>query len=1678
MKKKHTFVIIIVLLLLISGIFGLNQIRRKTVDSLKRTVDQQAIQTTRKHGSFKSFMVEDEAVMQENSLQDMALSHNPISNDFTVTVLSAKPGRTRFRFELKDFAISDVMENGKTYSAVTIGGAWEMAVKGKPALPVIRRDFVVAKGRKTSLRIIDVQEERISCAQPKPSVGMLPRTAEIPLVEEDVSVYGGDDVYPLSAMAAGERYVIRGAEGMSVSIHPMRYDFHDGMMVVTRSFEAEITEDSAVASDYGMMDDEWNFRQLLNRRFENGSLLRGGEADGTIGTMLFIVPDAWAERLDDFVAWKERLGYDVIVAGYPSMTGEDADSIMAYIQGAYNDSLISHVILCGDRGDIPPYAVSMHPNSPSTFSPTTDVPYSWVDGDDLYADLFISRMAVSTASELSAVCAKIMAYEQSTDEDDWHGRGGFIGSSETGSAGVSNGRTDSSLVEEERQKLLDGNGIDNSETLYATNMTVTVDDVGTVLNEGCSLIYYLGHGYSYQWTTSRFQNTDADALQNGALLPFVASFCCSTANFAYKNKSLGEAFLRNPNGGAVGFLGATSETYWNPPIYAMRRMTDDILKRYSASRLTCQGAYACSAVMAGIDYITTASSSEGGGTSDYFARQMHLLGDCSALGRLGSGRKGQCVISRLDAEHYAVRMVGEDAGEPISGAVVCIRTADGGNRYAVRSDEDGMVTLPSFAGKSYIMVSDAGWGCMETEVNIGIEMDANMDGTLSNAEVRAYLSTLYDSSFTSMDIPSTVTAIGERAFYGCTSLTSITIPATVTSIGEDAFYGCTALSEIIFDGAVPAFGDMEYSRAITFSVPSGMGWEEWQAPENITVVYRPFSLTMNLSAGWNWVGFNVLPDNHKVNDVLGTRGFTANDIIQTYEGMARFNGMSWLPSGFTVEYGKMYQIYSANAVTVEISGNVCDSSSLAVNAGWNWISNLTGSAVTMSDLLHSGGWTAGDRIQSTHGIMTYSGSKWLPSNSFLLESGKGYQLYTANSGTISFGNAEEEEALYIVVDLSGGPNATDYPVRYTNMIPNLDDDKCRTTELWLRRIPAGTFIMGSPDDEIGRDDDETQHEVRLTQNYYIGVFECTQRQWELVMGTRPSYFNNENDYMTRPVEQVSYDEIRGASSMAGAGWPKYGHTVDYDSFMGKLQMKTGLVFDLPTEAQWEYACRAGTVSALNSGQNLSNPTGYDDALNEVGRYWHNGGSGYFQGCSTTYGTAKVGSYLANAWGLYDMHGNIWEWTLDWYNETYDKGVVENPKGASSGTSRVGRGGRWTDGNSRYCRSADRGSDGYASRKYYGNGFRVACLPELKKYAIDVENGMSDMSEAYEGEIVTITANESDSGMVFDKWLSDDVEFANMSSATTTFVMPAKVVTVKARMVAANSVSFWLESDVETVKPGDVITVRLMAKNWTGSGLVGFGCNVNYNAADLAYNGIFNPAEVVNTSVFSFLADGQLTENGIVGLYGVCLNTSIGIDGEPILMATMEFVVQNTAGDNITIDLSNIDGAVSGASVKNGTLNINYEPLTLAVDGGMATIPAFMIEFAGDLQTRSANVVNVGMADGASYAYSVEEGDIRAVNPNGNVYDIRVIDRRRGEDLHTDIRGFANREVWNIQITVATGQRLTLDWSEANLPDYFDFSIVKGKYYFDEETVRMDENTSMTFTEGQTFIRIVAEKKNP
>ena len=299
--------------------------------------------------------------------------------------------------------------------------------------------------------------------------------------------------------------------------------------------------------------------------------------------------------------------------------------------------------------------------------------------------------------------------------------------------------------------------------------------------------------------------------------------------------------------------------------------------------------------------------------------------------------------------------------------------------------------------------------------------------------------------------------------------------------------------------------------------------------------------------------------------------------------------------------------------------------------------------------------------------------------------------------------------LYMVINLSGGTAATSYPVTYyatSNAIPGgANSDAYKTTNLLMRLVSNGNFTMGSPTNELGRYASETQHKVTLTEDFYIGVFQVTQRQWELVMGNKPSYFANVTYYASRPVDQISYYDIRenpNNSDDPVVDWPA-SSAVSAPSFMGKLRAKTGLTtLDLPTEAQWEYACRGGATTALNSGYNLTSATN-DARVAAVGRYWYNGGNGFTADGTTSVGTAKAGTYLPNAWGLYDMHGNLKEWCLDW-NSNYPEAVID-PPGAVSGANRVVRGGCWQD-YAFYCRSAARSSSRPDNRNY-GYGFRVA-----------------------------------------------------------------------------------------------------------------------------------------------------------------------------------------------------------------------------------------------------------------------------------------------------------------------------------------------------------------------------------
>ena len=209
--------------------------------------------------------------------------------------------------------------------------------------------------------------------------------------------------------------------------------------------------------------------------------------------------------------------------------------------------------------------------------------------------------------------------------------------------------------------------------------------------------------------------------------------------------------------------------------------------------------------------------------------------------------------------------------------------------------------------------------------------------------------------------------------------------------------------------------------------------------------------------------------------------------------------------------------------------------------------------------------------------------------------------------------------------------------------------------------PPGTFTMGSPVTESGRDADrEDEHNVTLTKGFYLGKYEVTQAQYQAVMtgntnslsATPSQYGNNPN----RPVEKVSWDDAQIFLTRLNAA----------EQAAGRLP--AGWSYVLPTESEWEYACRAGTTTAYSWGNDINaSVANYNQSINQ---------------------TRDVSQYTANPWGFFDMHGNVWEWTAIWYQAAYPNGTVTDPEGPASGSNRVVRGGSWADAGT-YIRSSRR-----------------------------------------------------------------------------------------------------------------------------------------------------------------------------------------------------------------------------------------------------------------------------------------------------------------------------------------------------------------------------------------------------
>ena len=246
---------------------------------------------------------------------------------------------------------------------------------------------------------------------------------------------------------------------------------------------------------------------------------------------------------------------------------------------------------------------------------------------------------------------------------------------------------------------------------------------------------------------------------------------------------------------------------------------------------------------------------------------------------------------------------------------------------------------------------------------------------------------------------------------------------------------------------------------------------------------------------------------------------------------------------------------------------------------------------------------------------------------------------------------------------------------YQNPFYQKPQEEIINNQLEMVEIRGGRFTMGSPESEQGRDDSESpQHRV-IVPTFYAGKYLITQAQWEAVMGNNPSYFKGEK----LPVEKVSWNQAV--------------------EFCNKLSKKTGKKYRLLSEAEWEYACRAGTTKPFHFGETIT-----PDLVN------YDGNNPYANASKGLYRqeTTDVGSFPPNAFGLYDMHGNVWEWCSDKWHDNYNGAPTDGSSWETGGSEyRVQRGGSWNI-NAVYCRSAirNRNSAGDRGRNF---GFRVALV---------------------------------------------------------------------------------------------------------------------------------------------------------------------------------------------------------------------------------------------------------------------------------------------------------------------------------------------------------------------------------
>jgi hypothetical protein len=490
----------------------------------------------------------------------------------------------RLHYGIGELAWETVLIGGREFSIPHLGKESNVPAKGEPYLPTVCRSLIIPDEMEMKARVLSAEYTDYDNVLIAPSKGPIPRTIDPEKVPfEFGDVYGIDEWYPASAVDLGEPYILRDYRGQVVILSPVQYNPVRRILRVYTEVTVEVYPEgqggaNTIHRSATPVSIVGEFQEIYHSQFMNFGRDRYTPVSEQ-GNMLVITYDSFADEMAPFVAWKNMKGIPTEMVNLTEV-GSTATAIKNYIKSYYDTNGLTFVLLVGDHQQVPSYVIWGYAASDPT--------YSYTAGTDHYPDLFVGRFSAQNATELTTQIERTINYERYPQAGgSWYGKGTGIASDQgPGDDGeydyqhMRNIRSDlTGFTYASVDELYDGSQGGGDAPGYPS-----ISMVANAVNQGRSIINYVGHGWSQGWGTTGFDNTAVNALTNNNMLPFIWSVACDNGSFKDNVACFGEAWLRSMNGtapaGAIGAFMSSISQYWNEPMDGQDEMNDILVEAY------------------------------------------------------------------------------------------------------------------------------------------------------------------------------------------------------------------------------------------------------------------------------------------------------------------------------------------------------------------------------------------------------------------------------------------------------------------------------------------------------------------------------------------------------------------------------------------------------------------------------------------------------------------------------------------------------------------------------------------------------------------------------------------------------------------------------------------------------------------------------------------------------------------------------------------------------------------------------------------------------------------------------------------------------------------------------------------------------------------------------------------